>query len=276
MAVPYEKYAPLTTIHGRRLGLDAGGDKAAYLVGAGLYGLRIGMNQGADYKVSSPIRHNDYFDDFIGPTLDSTTWTAQKGSDGSGVAPIINLQVGGVVRGTTGAGSTHTMAVNGTQIVGSRNFLVSNDGLRFETRIKVSALTSQSFCFGLIDAVTLTAPFTRTTVTTTANGTNGACFLQDAASTNTHLYAVAVNAGGSPQSVALNVDLDTAAFHIYRIEIDGAGNAQYFIDGLLVATIALAVATTSQLAMSVGAFSEATSGGQTFDVDYLLGQQVRV
>ena len=229
---------------------------------------------GNDYKIGAPVRHNDVFDDFMGPVLSTSQWTALTGSDGSN-SPVINLQVGGVVRLTSGAGATHTMAVNGSQFCSSRNFLVSNGGLRYEARLKVSALTSQSFCFGLIDAVTLTAPFTRTTATTTANGTNATCFLQDAASTNTHLYAVAVNAGGTPQSVALNVDIGTT-FDTYRIEIDAAGNAAYYIDGALVATIALAVATTSQLAGSVGMFSEATSGSQTCDVDYVGIQQLRV
>lgn len=273
---------------GRLLGLDgttsgsgATAEYAPFLTGDGLKGMRIypvnkAFQLGNDYKMGSPAAYVEYFDDFLGPVLSTARWTALTGSDGSN-SPVINLQQGGVVRFTTGAGSTHTMAVNGSQLVSSRNLLVSNGGVRADFRLgKASAITSQQYCFGLIDAVTLTAPFTRTTATTTANGTNGACFLQDPASTNTHLYAVAVNAGGSPQSVALNVDIDTAAQHVYRIEIDAAGNATYFIDGALVATIALAVATTAQLAMSIGTFSEATSGSQTLDADYVLGQQLRV
>lgn len=271
------------SIEGNLLGLDGTektlGKYAPYLTGRDFQGLRIfpigkfGI-QGNDYKEGARVSHNDVFDDFLGAAV-SNFWNSLKGSDGS-TASAINVQNNGVYRLTTGAGSTHTMAVNGAQITGALTMLISDGSTRWEARLgKISALTSQSICFGLVDVSTLSAPFTRTTATTTANGTNGACFLQDAASTNAKLYAVAVNAGGSPQSVALNVDVDTAAFHTYRVEIDALGNATYFIDGALVATIALAVATTAVLGSSVGMLSEATTGSQTLDIDYLLNQTLR-
>jgi hypothetical protein len=287
MTTPVVLYNIRKSIDSNLLGLDSTettvplGGYTPYLMGKDLRGLRlfpIGKTglQGNDYKISAPIIHNEFFDDFLGRVLDANKWLALTGSDGAN-SPVINLQNGGVVRLTTGSGSTHTMAVNGSQFVSSRNFLVSNGGLRAEFRLgKISALTSQSICFGFTDAITLAAPFTRTTVTTTATATNAACFLQDAASTNTKLYAVAVNAGGTAQSVALNLDVDTAALHTYRIEIDKLGNATYFVDGVLVATILLAVATTFSACSTVGMFSEATSGPQTLDVDYVLLQQTRV
>lgn len=278
-------YNVLKSLEGNLLGLDgtqqSNGNYSPYLMGRDFRGLRlfpVGLTgvQGSDYKISAPFLHNEFFDDFLGRVLDANKWLALTGTDGSN-SPVINLQNGGVVRLTTGAGSTHTMAVNGSQFVSSRNWLASNGGLRVEFRLgKISALTSQSICFGLTDAITLAAPFTRTTVTTTANATNAACFLQDAASTNTKLYAVSVNAGGTAQSTALNIDVDTAAFHTYRIEIDAAGNANFYVDGALVAQQLLAVATTFNACATVGMFSEATSGSQTLDVDYALLQQARV
>lgn len=290
MAVTPTLYNIVKSLEGNLLGLDnsqgaviegfAIGTYAPYLMGNNLRGLRLfsanhfGM-QGSDYKVSAPVLHNDVFDDFLGAVI-STFWNANKGSDGTAVAPAINVQNNGAIRLTTGAGSTHTMAVNGSQVTNALTMLVSDLATRFEARLgKISALTSQSICFGLVDVSTLSAPFTRATVTTTANATNACAFLQDSASTNTKLYAVAVNAGGTPQSVALNVDVDTAAFHVYRIEIDPLGNANYFIDGVLVASIALAVATTAVLCLSVGMFSNATSASQTLDIDYILGQNLR-
>lgn len=271
---------------GRLLGLDGhtdpaetNGEYAPFLTGDGLRGLRLypinkAFIAGNDYKFTRREFYHEVWDDFVTRTLDNLKWTVLTGSDGS-CANAINVQTGGVDRLTSGANATHTMAANGAQTVGSRNFLASQ-GIRYEARLgKISALTSQSICFGLIDAITLTAPFTRATVTTTANGTNGACFLQDSASTNTKLYAVSVNAGGSPQSTALNIDVDTAAFHRYRIDIDELGNAKYYVDGALVATILLAVATTATLAPSVGMFSNATSASQTLDIDYLGTQQLR-
>lgn len=280
-------YNILKSLEGNLLGLDGTqlatplGDYSPYLMGRDFRGLRLfpigftGM-QGSDYKISAPFLHNDFFDDFLGRVLDANKWLALTGSDGSN-SPVINLQNGGVVRLTTGGGSTHTMAVNGTQFVSSRNFLASNGGLRVEFRLgKISAIASMSICFGFTDAITLAAPFTRTTATTTANATNAACFLQDAASTVTTMYAVAVNAGGTPQSVSLGLNVDTAAFHVYRIEIDSAGNANYFVDGVLVASILLAVATTFNACSTVGMFNEATGSPATLDVDYVLLQQMRV
>lgn len=284
-------YAIRVNIEGFTLGLDntegpapssgvSGGLWTPYLTGNNFQGLRIfpvgqyGL-AGNDYKEGVRISHVDLYDDFIGHALDTFKWNVLKGSDGS-ANNAINVQKNGVDRLTSGAGSTHTMAVNGAQTVGNNNFLVSAGGLRMETRLgDISALTSQSICFGLCDASTLTAPFTLAATTVTANGQNGACFLQDSAGTNTHLNAVAVNAGGSPQVVALTQDVDTAAFHVYRVEIDAAGNATYYIDGVLVATINLAVATTATLSPTVGMFSNATSASQTLDIDYMLAQAKR-
>lgn len=289
-------YNIVKSIEGNILGLDNStppskipggastplGDYAPYLTGKDLRGLRLfqignyGL-QGSDYKVSAEVFHNDIWDDFLGAAI-SNFWNALHGSDGT-AAIAINVQNNGVVRLTTGAGATHTMAVNGSQITTALTMLVSDGGSRMETRLgKISALTSQSICFGLVDVSTLSAPFTIAGTTITANATNAVAFVEDSAATGAaaKLNAVAVNAGGTPQSVNLGIDVDTAAFHVYRIEVDAAGNATYFVDGAIVATIALAVATTSVFTPSVGMFSNATSASQTLDVDYIYAQQNRV
>lgn len=285
MGTPF--YDIKRSIAGNSLGLDGGsdtvGDPLTHLEGLGLLGLRtfsVGndFQRGCDYKSGNINRYATFQDDFLGKTL-STVWNANTGSDGSCAAAIHADQSGGAVRLTTGAGSTHTEAVNGANIVGDRNFLVSNGGLVSEWRAgKISALTSQSIYLGLTDADTLTAPFTLTGTTVTANATNGAGFLQDAAATggSANLNAVAVNAGGSPQVVNLgSAVIDTAAFHLYRVEIDALGNAIYFIDGVQVASIALAVAITSLLAPIMNMFSEATAASATLDADYAYCQVVR-
>lgn len=273
---------------GRLLGLDghqdplsATGLYSPFLTGDGLRGMRMypsgkAFKAGNDYKLTAIPFYNHLEDDFNGAAVDTFKWNSVKGSDAATLVSIVAAANNGILRLTTGAGSTHTMAVNGAQITSGRNLLISDSGTTFEARLgKISALTGQSICFGLADATTLNAPFTRTTATTTANATNAACFLQDAASTNTKLYAVAVNAAGAAQSVALNVDIDTAAQHVYRVAIDAAGNATFYIDGAQVAQILLAVATTAVLCPSVGMFSEVTTGSQTLDVDYVWAQQVR-
>lgn len=288
MTTPLALFNIRTQIEGSLLGLDcteAGspiGSYTPYLMGKGFRGLRlfpVGKDslQGNDYKIAAPITHNEFFDDFMGSGI-NTFWNLVKGSDGS-TGNAIHAAVGGTQRLTTGAGSTHTMAVNGSQITSPLDFLVSNGGLRFESRLgKISALTSQSICFGLVDVATLSAPFTISGTTFTATSTNAVAFVEDSAATGAaaKLNAVAINAGGSVQSVNIGIDVDTAAFHTYRIEVDKLGNALYFIDGVQVASILLAVATTAVLCTSVGIFSNATSASQTLDIDYILGQQTRV
>ncbi len=288
MSITTTLYNIVKSIEGNLLGLDNSqanpplGDYAPYLMGRDFRGLRLfplgktGL-VGSDYKIGAPFLHNDVFDDFLGAAVSTVNWNVRTGSDGS-CAAAIHAANNGTARLTTGAGSTHTMAVNGAQLVGALTNLISDGGTRMEARLgTISALTSQSACFGLVDSSALSAPFTIAGTTITAAGSNAACFVEDSAATGAaaKLNAVAVNAGGTPQSVNLGIDIDTAAFHVYRVEIDAAGNANYFVDGALVATIALAVATTAVLAPSVGMFSNATSASQTLDIDYILCQSVR-
>lgn len=271
----------LTSIHGDLLGITKQGNSLCGMALKGIHVGRVDLLAGSDYFLWHPSQHCEVFDDFLGLSLDNV-WGALHGSDGTAAAALTPA-IDGVMLLTSGAGSTHTAAVNGAQIVGGLNFQAQgaagtgvNNGLRFEASVgKISALTSQSIFIGLCDSTSLSAPFTRATTTTTANATNGAGFLQDSASTNTNLYAVAVNAGGSPQSTALNVAVSTTAYKKYRVEIDGLGNATYFIDGVQVAYIALAVAVTAALAPTVEMFSNATSASQTLKIDYISTRQER-
>lgn len=258
------------------------GEYGPYLTGANFQGLRIFPSNfygllGSDYKEGVRISHNDLFDDFLGASVNATTWNAIHGTDGTAASAVVAAN-NGILRLTSGANATHTMAANGAQVTGALNSLVSDGALRFEARLgNLSGAASQSICFGLVDVSTLSAPFTVAAGVVTGNGQNGAAFVQDAAGTNTALNAVAINAGGAVQVVPLTNAVGLAnVFDRYRIEIDSLGNANYFIDGVLVATIALAVATTAVLAPSVGMYSEATATSKTLDIDYLLTQSLRV
>lgn len=284
------------SLEGRLLGLDGhtdpnetSGEYAPFLTGFCFRGLRIypigkEFSPGDDYKEAVSPFYATQMDDFLGPALPGDL-NAVKGSDAS-TAGAINIQTGGVARLTTGAGSTHTMAVNGSQLVGSKNWLVSNGETVFEARVgKASAVTGQQYAIGLSDVSTLSPLFTISTLTPTTALTNSVAFIQDPNATATAaFYAVSINAGGTaqialcaavnPASQTVTLGVDTAAFHKYRIEVDAAGNATFYIDGIQVAFLALAVATTATLAQSVGTFSEVTTGSQTVDIDYIRMQQL--
>jgi hypothetical protein len=295
--VKTEKFAPRASLHGDRIGLYDDGEND-FTVGRNLRGTRVsglatqsgtfpniisvstpGLVLGAGYILDSYIRHVEMFDDFLGKALATGTngwWNANLGSDGSCAAAVHADQSCGTCRLTTGAGSTHTVAVNGAEITGDKNWLVSNGGLVFEARIgKLSAATSQSIFFGLADSDALSAPFTLATATVTANATNGVGFLQDAAGTNTALNLVSVNAGGSPQVAALATGVSTTAYNIFRVEVGADGSANFFIDYTQVGSLSLAVATTAQLCPVIEMFSEATSASQTIDIDYVFTQGMR-
>lgn len=283
-------------IEGRLLGLDGhsdpaetNGEYAPFLTGfnfrgVSLFPVNAFESPGDNYREACAPFYATQLDDFLGPALPADL-NAVKGSDAS-TAGAINIQPGGVARLTTGAGSTHTMAVNGSQLVGSKNWLVSNGDTVFEARVgKASAVTSQQYAIGLADVSTLSPLFTISGVTVTTALTNAVAFVQDPAATNAStFYAVSINAGGTAQIAAcaaanptgqtVTLGIDTAAQHKYRIEVDAAGNATFYIDGIQVAFLALAVATTATLAQSVGTFSEITSGSQTIDIDYIRMQQL--
>ena len=272
----------LTSLHGDLCGLT----KEGHIAGVGLQGIHTGRVDGVngtDYFLRPSPLIVEIFDDFNGYALDNV-WGALKGSDGS-CNVALQAEVDGAVRLTSGAGSTHTVAVNGAQIVGGKTWQAQGatgagvtNRFAFEANVgKASALTSQTIFIGMGDAVTLNAPFTLSGTTLTANATNGVGFLYDAAGTGsyTNLTLVAVNAGGTPQKVAISNAISTTAFHKYRVELDGSGNANFYIDGALVGSIASAVAVTALLTPTVEMFSEATSASATLDVDYIYARQER-
>ena len=297
------KYNIRLSIEGSNLGLDttqgpvqaanlpalALGDYAPFLMGREFMGLRLfpaGLTgqAGNDYIVRHPALHCELFDDFLGVEISPVLFNALAGTGGSPVAPAISppatsSAANGVLLFTSGSDATATMATNGSQLTGALSGLVSNGGTVFEARIGgLSAATAQSICFGLVDVVTLSAPFTNTTGTTfVKTATNGACFLQDSRGTNKALTAISTNAAAAVQTTTLAnaVNITAATFNTYRIEIDAAGNAVFFIDGVQVASQLLAVATTAVLAPSIGMF--ASSGtAETMLVDYVMYKQARV
>lgn len=274
----------LVSIHGRRLGLTSdgflGGDDNA-LASASFRGVQVGLGGNEYWADTSPRYIQSVVDDFLGSAISAPNWSVAKGSDAGTVNfATLAAQAGGVVRGTTGAGGTTTMAVNGVQIAGGRNYLVSNGVIVMEADIKPSAIATINFFVGLTDTTigTLQAPFTISGGTPTANCTNGVGFVFDTGATASTTKLANVNGGGTAALVETGLTPDVAAFHRYRVAVDALGNAYFFIDGVRVgvilgaATIPLAVATTAILAPKVSAFTLA-AGSANIDLDWLSCQQ---
>lgn len=294
--IPQERYAALTSIHGDRLGLGgvklpapgtAAGKTARkllleYLTGRFLKGIRLGTYAGADYIMGSIDQHATLTDDFLGPVLSTANWGVEHGSDGSAVNPAIAAALNGSVRLTTGASATATMAVNGSQLDSALNWEATENGLRAEFRIgNASSVANLSLFFGFTNEKgTLQMPLNGAAADAiVANAADAVGFLYDTANATQTFFGV----GSKASAVAKEAFTEASAaapggaglFSVYRVEVDLAGNASFYIDGIQVGSILLnAVTPGTPLTPVIAAFSRAAAS-KTIDCDYVLVQQIR-
>lgn len=212
-------------------------------------------------------------DDFLGDLLEDG-WSGNSGADAQAVDPAINAQIGGVARlvsGNVGDGATN----DACSLTHSLGWQASNGGLVFETRVKVVGATADAIVFvGFTDVLaagTLEYPFTLSGTTLTSNAGDAVGLLFDTAATNDlwHMVGVAGNtdafdSGDSNTGVAPTADV----YQTIRIEIDSAGQAEFFIDGASVGVLAAAVTAATDISpvICVGAN---TTTSITVDVDYV-------
>lgn len=263
----------LTSLHGRKLGLDSDG----YLVGDGFKGVRGGSLSDGTQQLDFALSDLSVFrDDFTGKAI-SGLWDVQKGSDGGTVNFAVNAQLGGAVRATTGAGAGASMAVNGVQLETALNWEADKTNLVFEARVRISAITTIALYVGLTDQVAaLEMPMTLSGGSLTTNATDAVGFLFDTAATvaNIKLCGVANDVDATFQTLT-GVAPVAATYANYRINVDKNGGATFFINGLPVGTpMTGAVTKTIPLTPVVACFTRA-AGSATVDVDYVYLQQSR-
>lgn len=252
---------PLVTLHGRRLGLT----KDGHMVCDEKF-MAMNGNRPADRVV--------WYDDFLGDAI-LTPYNFQEGSD-TAATFAIDVQKNGVARLATAASGTFTMAVNGAQVdLGALNWYAGNGGLVFEARVKCDAVTTLALFIGFTDQTSaLEMPWTGSTVTYTSNQSDGCGFLYDTGFTSATIRAVGVKADTDVTNVDTSVVPVLAVYNKFRVEVDTAGTATYFIDGVKVATIANAVTTTVALVPVIAGFARAASV-RNIDIDYWFTAQDR-
>jgi hypothetical protein len=250
------------SLHGRKIGLNSAGD----LVG------NDDIITMADRNRAQRAR---LVDDFLGTTIPSS-WDVQKGSDGAAANfAILAGQPSGLVRATTGAGAGATYAVNGVQLDHGLNWVPNQNGLVFEARVKISAITNAAIFVGLTDQLAaLEMPWTLSVTTFTSNQTDGVGFLFDTAATTVTIRLVGVKNDVDAVTVDTSVAFVAATYITLRIEVDVLGNANFFIAGVKVGSIALATTVTIALTPVVAAFARAAAS-RTVDVDYVIVEQDR-
>lgn len=253
----------LTSLHGRRIGLNSAGD----LVGDGEIIVLRDKNS---------TKRIWFQDDFLGPTI-SNTWGVVKGSDGATANfAVLAAQLSGFARATTGAGAGGTMAVNGVQIDSGLNWAASNGGLTFEARVKLSAITNVSMFVGMTNQVgTLQAPATLAVTTFTFNAADCVGFLFDTSATTVTIRCVGNAASVAPAAIDSALAYVAATFITFRIELSATGTAKFFINGTQVGTtMPLAVTAATKLSPVVAGFTR-TAASLTVDVDYIDVEQDR-
>jgi hypothetical protein len=214
-------------------------------------------------------------DDFLGKAI-GATWGVQKGSDGGTVNFAFLAGTSGIVRATTGAGAGASYAANGVQLDHALNWKAGNGNLVFETKMKISAITTIAFYVGFTDQLSaLECPVTLSGTTFTTNATDAVGFLFDTNATTDTIRCVGVANDVDATMQDTGLAPVAATFKTYRVEVSAAGVATFFIDGVQVGTAMTgAVTTTIALTPVIACFTEA-AGSATIDVDYILCQQLR-
>lgn len=229
---------------------------------------RLAFYDSSTFETLLPLFPVFFVDDFFGPATDATNdWT--EAGEGTSNAQDYQAGVNGWYRINTGTAAD------------KRNEI--STGLDWEAakscgcEVKLHTTTSDTglfLNFGFTDVATegtgslswVDGSLVAGTVDSVADD---AVMFGVRAETSDNIYALSVIANGTPQSTDTGTDLVLATDHIYRIQLDTAGNARYYIDGEHVATHLLAVTTTDDLCFTIGGMLTTGSTAALIDIDYV-------
>jgi hypothetical protein len=262
---------PLTSIHGRDLGLAPEGKTGAHkgrreLISVG--GFRAGAH-GNQFSLPSPSRIVIH-DDFLGDVL-ADQWNAIE-TDTDGAQAVLAGGIGGVLRITSGNDDGNGVVLPDLSGVTSYlNWQAVNGGLEFQCRFKMSRITDAYAFIGFTDLVTVEAPIISagSVDTLTSNATDAVGFMFDTNMTTDtfHLVGVATDVDATRQAISAAPVADDYA--TFRIEITAAGVATFYINGLQVGTsVAGAVTPAADLTPIIAVSNQDGTSALTAEVDY--------
>lgn len=255
----------LTSIHGKKFGIDHDGRTLHP------NGLVIG-NNGQQRTLGGPDTV-ELFDDFVNG-LDTNTWLAAEGTDSATSSlAILAGGIGGVLRFTTGDAGTGIAADAEQMTQNQLMWQASNGNLVFETKVKLSAITTCYAFLGFTDQVAgLEAPVisagSANTITTNASDAVGFMFDTNMDDDNWWLVGVKGDTDATHQDTGYAPVAGT--YETFRIEVTTDGDARFFRNGLQVGTLmadALTAATDLSPILIVSKLSVTAS--MTMDVDYV-------
>lgn len=150
-----------------------------------------------------------------------------------------------------------------------------NAPMVFETRMEMAALTNREIFAGFVGSMADEQSTLLTCVTEAITYTESdLCGFAFDTGLTTDVEWHLVYSGGSTTADALSTNLNSGVtpvvneMNVLRVEIDNNGTARWYIDGVLLKTLAGAVSTTAVFAGCVGAVCTTTTS-VTFAIDYI-------
>lgn len=248
----------LTSIHGRKVGLDQKGNLISK-------GFRAGFH-GSQFDFSSPSKVV-MFDDFLGDIV-ADQWNYTEGTDTTTADGAIVESPSGIFRLTAGD-SAGTIAADGAQLNSALNWKANQGNLVFEARVALGAITTVSAFLGLTDTKSLEAPFNLVGTTYTSTATDAVGFLFDTEATTDTLRLVGVANDVDAAHVQTSLVPAAGTMAVYRVEVDKAGKATFFYNGAQIGTLAGAVTPTIALTPCLILRPQGAVAGRTMDIDYV-------
>lgn len=253
----------LTSIHGRRLGLNHAGQLQS---GNGF----VSGEHGSQILLPSPSTVS-FFDDFLGDLVQDE-WGFVEGTDSAtSAAAILAGGIGGVLRLTTGDAGTG-YAADAEQMNMALQWQASNGGLFLEARLKLSAITTCYAFIGFTDTLSLEAPIvsasSANTLTTNATDAVGFMFDTNMTADTWWLTGVANDVDATAQNTGYAPVADTYAK--FRIEVGSDGSATFFYNGVLVGTTMTgAVTAATDLTPIIAVSKLSVAAAMNLDLDYI-------
>jgi len=189
-------------------------------------------------------------------------------------------ELGGVGRLKTTDETEHATCV-GTYLNFDVGLMAS---IVLEARVQFNNLDTKEVFIGFADTVAADLSFeddmiaaATTTLTLTASDLVG-FYLSAELDDDEDWHAVYNGGSTAGETVSTNVDLDDDAvageWQVLRLELDPNGTARWYIDGVLLKTLAGAVSTTTDLGVVCGVEAKGAAI-EEMDVDYLLVKAYR-
>lgn len=225
-------------------------------------------------EVNSTILHLDpaeIYDRFItGSSL--SAYHLFNGSDAEAVDPIIAANTLVAVSGNAGTG----FAADGSQLITDTGFTLSGGPVVLEARVKLSAITTVSFFFGLTDQkasleVPIESAGSSNALTTNATDSVGFMFDTDMGTDNIWLVGVNNDVDETSQDSTIAFIADT--YDTLRIEVASNGDAVFKLNGAVIGTTMTTACRTSVPLYPTLAVSARTTSSRTMTADYLYARQ---